>query len=172
MESYQFKETIAIAAPRDLVWEMAQDPNRRDIWDRRLVGYRHLTQGPLGTGTLVDVTARLFGRKFSSRIQYLAWMPPFRSGVRSLISRRTEDRLSVEWRFDEAPDGTTIWTYTATITRLEGFFSRLHLAIYGGRLRTRTRRSMGRLRDLVHAEYRLRPPVPESLRPIQIEEHV
>ncbi len=153
METYQFKEQIEIAAPRDVVWEMAQDPNRRDLWDKRLVGYRRLTPGPLGTGTLIDLTARLFGRRFTTRVQYLAWTPPFRSGVRSLISRPTEDRLSIEWRFEETADGATIWTYSANIARLEGFFSRLHLAFYGGRLRTRTRRSMKRLRDLVQSEY-------------------
>jgi len=172
MKTYKFEEHVTIAAPRELVWAVAQDEGRRRIWDTRLERMTRITRGSMGPGALVDVTVRLFGRRFRSRLQYLAWAPPFRSGARSLIERRDEDRLSVEWRFDETCDGSTVWTYSATIRREDGPLAGLHLALYGGRFRARTRRSMERLRDLVQSEYRLRPPLRDSERPIQIARHV
>jgi hypothetical protein len=159
MKTYHFEEQIEIAAPRHLVWSVAQDEVLRRRWDTRMMEHRRLTAGPLGPGALVDVSARLLWRRFNVRLQYLTWLPPFRSGVRSLISKQGDERMSVEWRFDEIDPGITRWTYTATIRRPGGPFAALHLLVYGGLFRARTRRSMERLRDIVQTAYRSRPAV-------------
>src|SRR5689334_23958689 len=74
-----------IAAPREFIWELIQEPTRRIEWDARLTEARLMTPRPLGKGSRTRTFYRFLGWV---EIEYTSWQAPLRSAVKSSATSR------------------------------------------------------------------------------------
>ena len=62
--SVRIESTVVINAPREYVWMVIQDPERRIEWDERVVSVRQLTPRPIGRGTRMEIITSMYGLDF------------------------------------------------------------------------------------------------------------
>jgi uncharacterized protein YndB with AHSA1/START domain len=104
--------SIEIAAPPEVVWEVASDPRNLPHWDRH-IDAAHVVRADLGRGSRYEVTMRFMAVTARVGVEVLEWEPPWRAVLRleglleavvttniaSLPFERSLLRHQVEYRF-------------------------------------------------------------------------
>jgi uncharacterized membrane protein len=104
--------SIEIAAPPEVVWELASDPRNLPHWDRHIEA-AHVVRADLGPGSRYEVTMRFMAVTARISVEVREWEPPWRAVLRldgllealvttsiaSLPFDRSLLRHQVEYRF-------------------------------------------------------------------------
>lgn len=153
--SYRIEEQVRIDAPRQLVWDIIQNPARRIEWDARVVSAEFLSPPPCGKGSIIRVTVKMFGMEFPAVMEYVNWAPPGRSAVRTVDGYGNTSDAAGSWRFDDNPDGSTTFSTTIMLSKKGKIFGRIFEQVMGSAFERLTRQSLQNLKKLVEAEYRV-----------------
>lgn len=148
--SYRIEASVTIMAPPEVVWELAQNVDRRLEWDARITSVQLLTPQPIGKGTRTNLRYRLYGIQMEMDLEMIAWQPPYKSAAKAEL-KGTTDTIAGSWHFTANPDGSTTWT-TKLVLMSRGRFSRLREWTTGPVMRRLTILSQQNLKQLIERE--------------------
>jgi uncharacterized membrane protein len=154
--SQRIERSISIAAPAQAVWDVVQDVSRRLEWDARVVGCEVITDGPFGKNSRASIAYNLFGFPVHVVMEMVTWAPPHRSAARALPNPMGS--LAGSWRFDERPDGSTVFTTTISLRCETGILRELRERILRNYMDRLTVISQSRLKRLIEAEQQSTEP--------------
>lgn len=154
--AYKIEESVKINAPRQLVWDIAQNPERRTEWDARVVSAEILSQGPAGKGAIVQVTVKMYGMKFRTVMEYVSWSAPVRTGVKGLDGYGNFSHVVGSWNFQEHDDGSMTFKTNITISMEKGLFAGIIERNLGRTFHKLTQQSLQNLKRLAEAECAMR----------------
>jgi carbon monoxide dehydrogenase subunit G len=152
--SYRIESTVIINAPREYVWKVIQDPERRTEWDARVVLVRQLTPGPLGRGGQLEVITQMYGIDFPATLEFVNWNYPARSAMKSIEIGGGLSSVVGSWNFDENPDGSTTWTTTVVLTESPGIIGWMMKNMLAKTFEQLTKQSQQNLKELIEGEYK------------------
>jgi hypothetical protein len=141
-----------ILAPRQVVWDLIQEPTRRAEWDARVSDVTLLTSRPIGKGSRVRSR---YGRLGWLELEYSSWQPTERSAARTVAASRGNLFESVigSWNFTSHPDGSTTWKTQIIVRGVGGRFAPLiERFLLGPIFKTLTIQSAKNLKSLAERE--------------------
>jgi len=105
--------SVAIPAPVETVWKVAQNPTLRPAWDMRVAKYE--VMGPQDRGTEVRITFRMGLMRPTANGRFLRWAPPHQSALQvEQGSSRLTAAGAGSWTFKER-NGETVLTSRFTL---------------------------------------------------------
>jgi carbon monoxide dehydrogenase subunit G len=159
--SVRIESTVVINAPREYVWAVIQDPERRIEWDERVVSVRQLTPRPLGKGGRLEIITSMYGLDFPAILEFVNWDYPSRSAMKSIEIGGGISSVIGSWNFDENPDGSTTWTTTIVLNEEPGLLGKLIIGLLAKTFEQLTKKSQTNLKRLIEGEYK---PAPREIR--------
>ena len=154
--AYKFEESVRINAPRELVWDIVQNASRRTEWDARVVSAEILTPGPLGKGSIGQVTVAMYGMKFRTVMEYVSWNRPVRTGVKGVDGYGNIGDVVGSWNFQEHEDGSMTFKTTISISMGKGLLRGIMERNMGRTFHKLTQKSLQNLKRLAEAECAMR----------------
>jgi hypothetical protein len=151
--SKRIEKSVIINAPKEFVWDLLQDINRRLDWDARVTLARILSAGPVKRGSRIQINTRMYGITFPAIMEFISWNPPYRSAVKSVETDRGIESVVGSWKLEENDKGETIWTTTIVITPEPGLYGRLLSAVLSSSFEKLTVQSQKNFKALVEREY-------------------
>lgn len=148
--SYRIESSVTIQAPVELVWTIIQDASRRLEWDERITEVQVITPPPTTKGSKNTLRYRMFGMEMRGEIEYVTWVPPYKSAVKGKLSG---DTIGASWHFVSNDDGSTTWTTKLMLKSEPGRFAWLREQVYGRVTERLTKRSQQNFKRLVEAEH-------------------
>jgi hypothetical protein len=144
-----------IQAPREVVWDLIQDPSRRVEWDARVTDVALQTPLPIGKGSRLRSS---YGALIWIELELTTWQPSVRSAARSVRASRGNlfESIVGSWNFSSHPDGSTTWKTQILVRGVGGRFAPiLERVLVGPVFKWLTVRSAKNLQRLAEREARL-----------------
>jgi uncharacterized protein YndB with AHSA1/START domain len=105
----QFKTSIVIQRPLEMVFAMVSNYQNSSLWVSGALEHQQITPGPIGVGTVIRTRGRFMGQPIEATRTVSAYEPPMRYAFRSAYQQVPFTTLFV---FEAVPNGTQL---TATV---------------------------------------------------------
>jgi hypothetical protein len=153
MKAYRIESSVTINAPATVVWATLQDLSRRSEWDESIVASQPLNESTSEHGAQSRSVYKLFGQTFWIDMEYITWLPPFRSAMRTLATSPNSwiESIGQSWTCQSNADGSTTWTNRQSIKLRDGLASRLFASFFQSSLRDASERSQQSLKTMIES---------------------
>jgi len=105
----QFKTSIVIQRPREIVFAMVSNYQNSSLWVSGALEHQQITPGPIGVGTVIRTRGRFMGQPIEATRTVVTYESPSRYAFRSAYQQVP---FTTTFEFEAWPNGTRL---TATV---------------------------------------------------------